>query len=842
MLHLVKVAPTEREPGRSHAREHAVLNRRAQLRTVASAAPVVTARPRRRLAIGQDLGERYRVTGFLGNGGMGAVYRVLDRVLDKEVALKCVCTEHISVREEVKLAQQVTHRNVCRTYDLETIDGQQYVKMEYISGESLGEHLARVGPLRIPRTLAILREIADALAAAHARGIVHCDLKPSNVMLDGDRVVVVDFGLAQHEGAHEIAGTPAYMAPEQLAGGVIDARTDWYALGCLAYEMLAGAPPYGDGPIGEVVGRRLMGPPFELRVRRPDVPRSIAAAVAALLSDDPAARPLGLRKLYYRERMSRVALAVCALAVTVGGIAGWTARPVRRWTPTIVDLPQYDENADDPSLSPDGASYVFSSDRGHRDMWSVYVASLAGGEPRQISPAGRLCVGGRWTRDGSAVLMSCYAGSERRIVRVPLDGRAGRDLGPGWVVDDCGDALAVVVARPTGAELVLRGRDGRDLDVAAMPGVALARCDRRGEHIVFLQGPIGHPGFGGDLVVTDRAGRTHELGVHGVESAAFTPDGEAIVFAMQQGGGTSLYEIRTAGGTVRALTPHEPYATSPDISSDGSAILYDRDRTSIPLFELTARGAEQKTFRYERLVHVVAAPDGKTVVATKQENDELTIVAISLDDFHERTLAAGEALFVSRAGQVVFRAADDPTRLAAVPLAGGAVATLATLPATILDAADGSDGVHVELDRDGAGEAWLVAPDGSARPEGVPGLVMPSPTGDWRAVRVTTGAQVTLRFVPPTAALSAPAFERAATWGQPAWVSDRELAYCELTACHRVDVATGRDVATTPIELPGNRPITVGTDGKHWYITSYVGQVTRHVITNFADRAWGGPR
>jgi hypothetical protein len=179
---------------------------------------------------------------------------------------------------------------------------------------------------------------------------------------------------------------------------------------------------------------------------------------------------------------------------------------------------------------------------------------------------------------------------------------------------------------------------------------------------------------------------------------------------------------------------------------------------------------------------------------------------------------------------------DDRRLLQAIPIRGGAIRTLATLPAPIVDGADGADGWHVELDRDGVAEAWMVTREGAVVPEGVAGLVMPAPSGRWRVVRISNGAATTLRFVPPGRSLASPAFERPAAWGQPSWLNDHEFAYCELNVCHRLDVTTGRDVETTPITVPGNRPITVGNDGKRWFIASYVGHVTRHVITNFSSR------
>src|SRR6185437_12965134 len=132
MLRVASVAPTEREPERTHAAARPALQRRQRNANQTVATGPTGPWQARRLVVGQQLGDRYTVTGLLGKGGMGTVYRVFDRVLDKQVALKVVRTDDASLHAEVRLAQQIVHHNVCRTYDLESVDGQHYVKMEYI--------------------------------------------------------------------------------------------------------------------------------------------------------------------------------------------------------------------------------------------------------------------------------------------------------------------------------------------------------------------------------------------------------------------------------------------------------------------------------------------------------------------------------------------------------------------------------------------------------------------------------------------------------------------------------------------------------------------------------------
>src|SRR6202521_3051903 len=209
-----------------------------------------------RVLPGTLLAARYRIVALLGRGGMGEVYRANDLKLGQPVALKFL-PESTSRNEttlarfynEIRIARQVSHPNVCRVYDLRDLEGQAYLSMEYVDGEDLGSLIRRIGRLPEDKALEISRKLCAGLAAAHDKGVLHRDLKPGNIMIDGrGHVLITDFGLAgimgQIEGAETRNGTPGYMAPEQLSGKEVSTQSDIYALGVVLYEMFTGKPPY----------------------------------------------------------------------------------------------------------------------------------------------------------------------------------------------------------------------------------------------------------------------------------------------------------------------------------------------------------------------------------------------------------------------------------------------------------------------------------------------------------------------------------------------------------------------------------------------------------------------
>ncbi len=252
---------------------------------------------------GVILGERYRIVGLLGKGGMGEVYRADDLKLGQAVALKFL-PKAVSGDEallarfhaEVRLARQVSHPNVCRIYDIGEIEGRHFLSMEYVDGEDLASLLKRIGRLPVDKTVEIARQLCAGLHAAHEKGVLHRDLKPANVMLDGrGRVRITDFGLAvaAEEAASlgEISGTPAYMAPEQLAGKPSSVRSDLYALGLVLYEVATGKRAFDAPTLAEMRRKHEQETPTAPSNVLAGFDPAVERVILRCLEKDPRARP-----------------------------------------------------------------------------------------------------------------------------------------------------------------------------------------------------------------------------------------------------------------------------------------------------------------------------------------------------------------------------------------------------------------------------------------------------------------------------------------------------------------------------------------------------------------------
>jgi serine/threonine-protein kinase len=266
------------------------------------------------IAPGMTFALRYDVKEMLGVGGMGMVFKAVDTELGEVIAIKTLRQEMLGndpsalerFKSEIRLARRISHRNVVRTHDLGESGGVYFITMEFVEGRSLKDLIQSRGRLPVPVTLSVAKQLCRALEVAHDEGVIHRDIKPQNMVVQGDGVLkVMDFGIARlakrQEGVTQqgmVVGTPEYMAPEQLMGDEIDARADLYAVGCVLYECVTGKTPItADTPI-TLIAKVLEDTPMEPRIVNGEVPEALSALIMRLLSKKPDERPRGAAELH----------------------------------------------------------------------------------------------------------------------------------------------------------------------------------------------------------------------------------------------------------------------------------------------------------------------------------------------------------------------------------------------------------------------------------------------------------------------------------------------------------------------------------------------------------------
>jgi eukaryotic-like serine/threonine-protein kinase len=249
-----------------------------------------------------DTISRYRILGPLGKGGMGEVYQAEDTRLGRLVALKFLPPDSLADQDkqrflhEAQAAAAIRHPNICPIYDIEEADGRVFIAMAYLEGETLSRRIGR-GPLAIPQAVEIAVQVARGLEKAHEQGIVHRDIKSSNIIVSPDgHVSILDFGLALRSGASRITGaghavgTPVYMSPEQARGLEVDGRTDIWSLGVVLFEMLTGKVPFERDHRDGLVYAILNEAPPSVTSLRPDTPPDLEKVVETALAKQPKLR------------------------------------------------------------------------------------------------------------------------------------------------------------------------------------------------------------------------------------------------------------------------------------------------------------------------------------------------------------------------------------------------------------------------------------------------------------------------------------------------------------------------------------------------------------------------
>lgn len=510
--------------------------------------------------IGKTLGH-YRIEAKLGEGGMGLVFRALDTHLDRAVAIKVLPAHALSDEEgrrrfvqEAKAASALNHPNIITIYDINAaeVDGQlmDYIAMEYVPGQTLHSLIRRKG-LELNEALRYAVQITDALAAAHAVGIIHRDIKPANLMVtDQGLIKVLDFGLAKlAEGAKArdsdvtetirlgtlltskgmVIGTAAYMSPEQARGSRIDARTDIFSFGAVLYEMVTGRRAFpGQSSISslDAVLHKEVASPSEIS---PSLPRDMERIINRCLRKDPEYRfqhmvdvKVALRELKEESETGKLkpsvavsvrriwrwkpwALILCACALfAAAGLA------VSRWlawrssesggAPQLTRVTSDTGLATDPTISPDGKLLVYSSDRAGEGNLSLWVRQMAGGQPIRLTfgnadnlqpdfaPDGTQIVF-RSEREGGGIYVIPTLGGEARLIA-----RYGRNphFSPdgNWIAYWVGD-------RQSSSEIYLvRASGGQARALEFHPAVRTARYpiwSPDGKYVIFCGSPSLHP-------------------------------------------------------------------------------------------------------------------------------------------------------------------------------------------------------------------------------------------------------------------------------------------------------------------------------------------------------------
>lgn len=422
-------------------------------------------------ALARNVAPRYQALERIGDGGMAVVYRAEDVDLQRAVALKFLSptlSQNPEARErflrEARAAAAIDHPNVCPVHDINVEVGQPFIAMALLEGRTVAERL-QSGPIDVETVLDVAIQACRGLEAAHAKGIVHRDVKPSNLMLvrpptgqGREQVKILDFGIASYERERTLTqpgaslGTIAYMSPEQIASEDVDARTDLWSLGVTLYEMLARRPAFDRPTMRELAAAIAGSEPAPIRELRDDVPPRLEAAVQRLLRKAPAERFQSASELAAElEAIQRAPHSVttdvslpptssagaspswrtpafAAGGLLLAALGYWAVSggeeaapaPAKLLEPAHVTTYPGVESA--PALSPDGQSLAFIWDGGESGVSDLYVQEIGDSEPRRLTETPESEGSPTWSPDGSRIAFVRSDGTNRSILSLPKAG------------------------------------------------------------------------------------------------------------------------------------------------------------------------------------------------------------------------------------------------------------------------------------------------------------------------------------------------------------------------------------------------------------------------------------
>jgi Tol biopolymer transport system component/serine/threonine protein kinase len=695
----------------------------------------------RQIEVGDQLGP-YRVVELLGKGGMGRVYSAEDGKLGRRVALKVLPPELASAERrkrfetEARAVAALNHPNIVHLYSIEEEEGIFFLTMELVTGATLGDTIPE-GGLPLKKFFQIAIPIADALATAHERGVVHRDLKPGNVMIGGDgRVKVLDFGLAKldAEGAPRgedsatqeghVLGTVSHMSPEQAEGGSVDHRSDIFSFGVILYEMCTGRLPFTGGSPAAVLSSILKDTPAAVTDVNPRLPRDLSRVIKRCLAKDPERRyqtavdvrteleeleyELDSRKLFQpaleREASSRrVWVIAAAVIVAAGGVLLFALG--RQEKSVDIASGSFSQLTTDagvelfPTLSPDGGFLAYSSRQGDED-WDVYLLRAGGQRAINLtedspaddvqpafSPDGRQIAFRSSRDDGGLFVMGATGESARRLTTFGWN--------PGW------------------------SPDGKKLVFAAEP---ISRT------------PFDRPTTSALWTVDVATGELHRLSEGDAVQPSWSPGGRRIAYwGLAEGGAQrDLYTIPAGGGEPRAVTRDAAVDWSPVWSPDGKYLYFSSDRGgSMNLWRI---GIDERSGETQGPPEPVRAPatfvahlsfsrDGRSLVYAST----LTTQTLEVLDFDPATARIGGAVPLTRSvrafanprvspdRQWIVGSRESPEDIVLVRMDGSDQRLVTDDPHRDRVPRWSPDGSRVAFysNRSGKYEIWSVKPDGS---------------------------------------------------------------------------------------------------------------------------------
>jgi hypothetical protein len=571
------------------------------------------------LAVGERIG-RYEILAPLGSGGMGEVYYARDPQLERPVAIKVLTASRDATsrqlerfQREARAIARITHAHICTIHDVGEVDGVPFLVMELLEGETLAERLDR-GPLAMDRALIAAGEIAEALDAAHKKGVVHRDLKPGNVMLTASGVKLLDFGLAKLRDAERadaidlstqslrltargtILGTIPYMSPEQVEGRDVDARTDIFSLGAILYEMTSGRPAFEGRSPASLISAILTHDPQPLSSLLPGVPPGVDRVLNKCLAKDPeerwqSAADLTAALLWIRDdstahrdislatqKKHRPFWTALVAALTTGaaaaGLAMWMvasrgnaargSAPIPEFTPLTFRT----GSVSAARFAPDGETVIYSAAWGGED-YALFMTRRGSVESRPLSIPGARLLGVSSTGElvflrgrHEAVKVLAPSGTGT-LARVAMTGGAPREILDDVVAADWTPGGDLAVVRRAQVEFPL------GTTIHGSHRFSYVRIAPDGQRLALVEGP--------DIVVLDRSGKKTTLssGWGEMTTLAWSPSGEEVWFAAgSRRNQTWALRAVSLTGRARVVLPSPGAGMSIlDVFRDGRALI-----------------------------------------------------------------------------------------------------------------------------------------------------------------------------------------------------------------------------------------------------------------------------